>query len=57
MSDFEPVDEVEEPDLVDEEGEVGFDLGIDVAQPQAPYGEESFDIANDLGYGNGPKAN
>ena len=55
MSDYEPVDEVEEPDLGAEEGEAGFDLGIDVAQPQAPYGHESFDIVNDLGFGNGPK--
>ena len=50
----DPIDE-EETDLADAEEEAGFDLGIDVAQPQAPYGNESFDIANDLGYGNGPK--
>jgi len=54
MSDYGPADEVEEPELGEEEGEVGFDLGIDVAQPQAPYGDESFDIVNDLGYGNRP---
>ena len=56
MSDHEPVAEVEEPDLVEEEGEAGFDLGTDVAEPQAPYGKESFDITTDLGYGNGPAA-
>ena len=51
MSDREPVDHVADaqPDLVAEEGEAGFDVGIDVAQPQAPYGPESFDIVSDLG--------
>jgi len=54
MSEYGPADEIEEPELGEEEAEVGFDLGIDVAQPQAPYGDESFDIVNDLGYGNRP---
>lgn len=52
MSDREP--EELEPDLTEEETEAGFDLGTDVAEPQTQYGTESFDIANDLGYGNGP---
>ena len=58
MSDHDVVDPADddEPDLVEEEDEAGFDLGIDVAQPQAQYGAESFDIVNDLGYGNGPKS-
>ena len=57
MSDHNPLDQVEddEPDLAEEEQEVGFDLGIDVAQPQTQYGDKSFDIVNDLGYGNGPE--
>ncbi|MFC6161154.1 hypothetical protein [Kribbella jiaozuonensis] len=50
MSDQDPV----EPDLTEEETEAGFDLGTDVAEPQTQYGTENFDIANDLGYGNGP---
>jgi hypothetical protein len=54
MSDHDPVEE-HEVELAEAEEEVGFDLGVDVAQPQAPYGEESFDIVNDLGYGNGPR--
>jgi hypothetical protein len=56
MSDTDQVEPVldAEPDLTEEEAEAGFDLGIDVAQPQAQYGAESFDITNDLGYGNGP---
>jgi len=55
MSDNEPVDFVGEPDLAEEEEEAAFDLGIDVAEPQAPHGDQGFDIVNDLGYGNGPK--
>lgn len=57
MSDHDPVDRADDtaPDLAEEEEEAGFDLGIDVAQPQAPYGSASFDIVNDLGYGNVPE--
>ena len=56
MTDQDPVVEPDEdePDLTEEETEVGFDLGTDVAEPQTQYGSENFDIANDLGYGNGP---
>ncbi|WP_427886087.1 hypothetical protein ACQHIV_26380 [Kribbella sp. GL6] len=56
MSDIEeqPIS-ADEPDLTEEEGEAGFDLGVDVAQPRVDPGPESFDIANDIGFGNGPQ--
>ncbi|TCM46836.1 hypothetical protein [Kribbella sp. VKM Ac-2568] len=40
--------------LAEAEEEVGFDLGIDVAQPLVQPDGESFDIAVDLAYGNDP---
>ena len=56
MSDHDSMGRVDDvkPDLVEEEEEAGFDLRTDVAHPQASYGSESFDIVNDLGYGDVP---